>query len=116
MPARGARPIVRGRLRPADSRPLAHWTPVHVHLGAANVLGRVAVLEGAAIAPGESARVQLVLEHPIGAVRGDVFWGAGKKAADMAGRMDSRGRYWILLPKTVTVPNDRRWKWWQVVF
>jgi selenocysteine-specific elongation factor len=61
------------RLRAVDSRPLAHWTAVHVHLGAANVLGRVAVLEGAAIAPGESARVQLVLEQPIGAVRGDGF-------------------------------------------
>ena len=61
------------RLRAVDSRPLAHWTPVHVHLGAANVLGRVAVLEGAAIAPGESARVQLVLEQPIGALRGDGF-------------------------------------------
>ena len=61
------------RLRVADSRPLANWTPVHVHLGAANVLGRVAVLEGAAIAPGESARVQLVLERPVGAARGDGF-------------------------------------------
>jgi selenocysteine-specific elongation factor len=61
------------RLRVADARPLAHWTPVHVHLGAANVLGRVAVLEGDAIAPGESARVQLVLERPLGALRGDGF-------------------------------------------
>jgi selenocysteine-specific elongation factor len=61
------------RLRVVDPRPLAHWTPVHVHLGAANVLGRVALLEGGAIAPGESARVQLVLEQPIGALRGDGF-------------------------------------------
>ena len=61
------------RLRVVDARPLAHWTPVHVHLGAAHVLGRVAVLEGDAIAPGESARVQLVLDQAIGAVRGDGF-------------------------------------------
>lgn len=61
------------QLRVVDARPLAHWTPVHVHLGAAHVLGRVAVLEGAAIAPGESARVQLVLEQAIGALRGDGF-------------------------------------------
>ena len=61
------------RLRVVDPRPLAHWAPVHVHLGAANVLGRIAVLEGAAISPGESARVQLVLEQPIGALRGDGF-------------------------------------------
>ncbi len=64
---------VDARLRAVGPQPLAHWTSVHVHLGAANVLGRVALLEGAAIAPGESARVQLVLEQPIGAVRGDGF-------------------------------------------
>ncbi len=64
---------VDARLRVLDSeqRPLAHWTPVHVHLGAADVTGRVAVLEGPSIPPGESGLVQLVLERPIGAVRGD---------------------------------------------
>jgi selenocysteine-specific elongation factor len=30
-------------------RPLQHWTPVHVHLGAARLTGRVAVLEGEAL-------------------------------------------------------------------
>lgn len=34
-----------------------------------------------------------------GAVRGDIFWGYGAEAADMAGRMRSVGRYWLLLPK-----------------
>lgn len=39
-----------------------------------------------------------------GPVRGDVFWGHGAEAADRAGRMRSRGRYWILLPRdTATV-------------
>jgi membrane-bound lytic murein transglycosylase A len=36
-----------------------------------------------------------------GAVRGDVFWGFGPRAEDMAGRMTSRGRYFVLLPKAV---------------
>jgi membrane-bound lytic murein transglycosylase A len=36
-----------------------------------------------------------------GPVRGDVFWGAGEEAADVAGRMKGRGRYWVLLPKEV---------------
>lgn len=35
----------------------------------------------------------------IGAVRGDVFWGYGPLAEDMAGKMKSKGRYWALLPK-----------------
>ncbi len=34
-----------------------------------------------------------------GAVRGDVFWGYGKYAEEMAGKMNSKGRYWVLLPK-----------------
>jgi len=33
-----------------------------------------------------------------GAVRGDVFWGAGAEAAEIAGRMKSEGRYYLLLP------------------
>lgn len=33
-----------------------------------------------------------------GPVRGDFFWGSGETAFDMAGRMKSVGRYWVLLP------------------
>jgi membrane-bound lytic murein transglycosylase A len=36
-----------------------------------------------------------------GPVRGDLFWGHGKEAADGAGAMNARGRYYLLLPKTV---------------
>jgi membrane-bound lytic murein transglycosylase A len=36
-----------------------------------------------------------------GAVRGDVFWGAGAPAENIAGRMKHPGRTWLLLPKTV---------------
>ena len=34
-----------------------------------------------------------------GRVRGDVFWGGEKNAAYVAGHMNSKGQYWILLPK-----------------
>lgn len=34
-----------------------------------------------------------------GAVRGDVFWGAGDLAEFVAGHMNSRGRYYLLWPK-----------------
>jgi len=34
-----------------------------------------------------------------GAVRGDLFWGCSAQAADLAGRMKSRGEYYLLLPK-----------------
>lgn len=46
--------------------PIAHWTPVHLHLGCADVLGRLAHLDGKGL-------VQLHLEAPIGALHGDRF-------------------------------------------
>ncbi len=36
-----------------------------------------------------------------GAVRGDLFWGAGPDAYDRAGRMQHHGRYWMLLPQRI---------------
>ena len=40
-----------------------------------------------------------------GVVRGDVFWGTGAKAAEAAGRMKAKGRYTLLLPKSLAVPH-----------
>ena len=59
------------RLLRSEPRPLKHWTPVHLHLGATDVSARVAILGDRQIAPGDSALVQLVLDQPIGAVRDD---------------------------------------------
>jgi selenocysteine-specific elongation factor len=59
------------RLLPTEARPLAHWTPVHVHLGAAEAMGRVALLEGERLEPGQTALAQLVLDRTIGALHGD---------------------------------------------
>lgn len=36
-----------------------------------------------------------------GPVRGDVFWGAGGEAAEIAGRMKHEGELWILLPRAL---------------
>ncbi|GAA3905802.1 selenocysteine-specific translation elongation factor [Halomonas cibimaris] len=52
-------------------RALAHWTPVHVHLGAQRLMGRVALLAGKTLAPGEEGPAQLVLEGYTHAVHGD---------------------------------------------
>jgi selenocysteine-specific elongation factor len=62
---------VRLKLLPAEDKPLKHWTPVHIHLAAAHVTGRVALLEAEAIAPGEEGFAQLVLDKSIGALAGD---------------------------------------------
>lgn len=38
-----------------------------------------------------------------GEIRGDVFWGFGEDAEEIAGRMANLGRYWLLLPKALAV-------------
>ena len=68
-----ARFDVRLNLAPQAPAPLAHWAPVHLHLGAAHVMARVALLEGEKLAPGASMLAQLVADHPLGALNGDRF-------------------------------------------
>jgi selenocysteine-specific elongation factor len=57
----------------SEEHALEHWTPVHLHLATSDVTARVASRRGASVAPGASAVVQLVLDQPIGALRGDRF-------------------------------------------
>ena len=61
------------RVLASESEALAHWTPLHLHLGALDVGARVVLLEGRPIEPGTDALVQLELDRPIGALRGDRF-------------------------------------------
>jgi selenocysteine-specific elongation factor len=71
-----ARPLTRvqAELRvPATQAALKHWTPVHVHIGAADITGRVAVLEGDLIAPGAKALAEILLDRETLAARGDRF-------------------------------------------
>ncbi len=57
----------------SEERPLKHWTPVHLHLGTADVTARVAIRRGASIAPGASALAQLIADRPLAALHGDRF-------------------------------------------
>ena len=59
------------KLLASEKQPLKHWSPVHVHLGAAHVMGRVALLEGDRLMPGDSGLAQLVLEEKVGVLAGD---------------------------------------------
>ncbi len=52
---------------------LKPWSPLHVHLGAAHHTANVVMLDGDLLAPGQTARVQLVLDAPVHAVPGDRF-------------------------------------------
>ena len=56
-------------------------------------------------APDQTLRRLMVAQDTGGAIqgpiRGDVFWGHGLAAEQIAGRMKHTGRYFLLLPKTV---------------
>ncbi len=41
-----------------------------------------------------------------GAVRGDLFWGAGKRAARHAGEMKSKGTLYVFVPKDLQLPGS----------
>ena len=64
---------VRLHLLAGADKPLRHWSPVHFHLGAIDVMARVALLEHYKLEPGASGLVQIVLDRTIGALRGDRF-------------------------------------------
>ncbi|MFN4090898.1 MAG: selenocysteine-specific translation elongation factor [Alphaproteobacteria bacterium] len=61
------------RLLPDAPAPLRDRTPVHLHLGAADVTARLSLLEGRSVEPGGTARVRLQLDRPIGALARDRF-------------------------------------------
>ena len=64
---------VRLQLLGSEGKTLRHWTPVHFHLGATDIMARVVLLEGETLEPGQSMLAQLVTDRPICAVRGDRF-------------------------------------------
>ena len=64
---------VRLHLLAGADKPLRHWSPVHFHLGAVDVMARVALLEHDVLEPGANGLAQIVLDRTIGALRGDRF-------------------------------------------
>jgi selenocysteine-specific elongation factor len=64
---------VRLTVLPGESRPLKHWTPVHLHLATADVTARVSLRRGEALAPGGNGIAQLLLDEPVSALHGDRF-------------------------------------------
>lgn len=52
---------------------IAHWTPLHVHLGTLHRVAHVALLEGDTLGPGRCARAQLNFAEPVFAVPGERF-------------------------------------------
>ena len=89
-----------GAARDLD-RPLRHDALLQLHLGAATVGARVALLERRPLEPGASGLAQLVLDRPIGALHGDRFivrdaarnrTAGGGSVIDPFGRVRGRAR------------------------
>jgi selenocysteine-specific elongation factor len=60
-------------LLPDAGTTLRHWAPLHVHLGTTHQVAHVALLESDMLAPGDTARAQLVFERPVCALPGERF-------------------------------------------
>ena len=56
-----------------SSQPLKHRQRLRFHIGTAEIIGRILLLEGNILNPGESTFAQLELEKPAMALRGDRF-------------------------------------------
>ena len=85
----------RVRVSAREEAALRHWTPVHLHLGTAHALARVALLEGERLAPGADGLAQLVVERPVGALAGDAFVlrdASGARTGGGGRVVDPRGR------------------------
>ncbi|HEX5638580.1 MAG TPA: selenocysteine-specific translation elongation factor [Burkholderiaceae bacterium] len=61
------------RLSAREAKPLTTGMTVHLHHGTADAMGRVAVLDGTRVEPGDEALVAITLDRPLAACRGDRF-------------------------------------------
>jgi len=61
------------RYLPGANLPLEHNAPIKFFVGAAEVMGRVRVLDRERVLPGDEAWIQLRLEHPVVATHGDRY-------------------------------------------
>lgn len=84
------------RLLPGAARSVDAWFPARLHHAAAEVGARIVPLQAPPIAPGETGRVQLVLDRAIAASAGDRFVLRDTSAQDTLGG----GRFLDLRPPT----------------
>ena len=89
--------LTAGRSIAVDRRFLLLGAPLW--LDATDALARTPPLQRLMVAQDTGVAIR-------GAVRGDVFWGHGARAARRAGLMNQRGRYFLLLPKGTRASSE----------
>ena len=86
--------LTSGRSMAVDPAFVPYGLPIYVDTArpAPNKIGETVAFRRLMVAQDTGSAIK-------GPMRGDVFFGAGSAAADSAGRMNSSGRWWILVPK-----------------
>jgi selenocysteine-specific elongation factor len=89
---------------PGEAQPLAHWTPVHLHLGTRDVTARVSIRRGESIAAGGKGFARLIADQPLVAAHGDRFILRDQSAQRTVGG----GRVLDAAPSHKRIPRDVR--------
>jgi len=97
------------RLLPHVPAPLEDYAEVHLHVGTAEAMAHVAVLDGREIFPGESRPVQLRLPEPLAVAAGDRFVIRGSMAGLAGGQVTTLGGGRILGTSGIRLRRDRPW-------
>lgn len=61
------------KILPSSPDAVEHWQRVRIHIGTADVVGRIVLLDGDRVKPGEEIFAQIVTEEPVVPVRGEAF-------------------------------------------
>ena len=98
-------------LRLLDGLPttLADYAHVHLHVGTAEVMAHVAILEGKVLAPGDARAVQLRLSEPVALTAGDRFIIRGAMAGLAGGQVATLGGGRILDTSNLRLRRNRPW-------
>jgi selenocysteine-specific elongation factor len=88
---------------------LADYTEVHLHVGTAAVLARVAMLEGGQIAPGDKQMVQLRLAEPLAIAPGERFVVRANAAGSRQSGLVTFGGGRVLGVSNLRLRRKRQW-------
>ncbi len=94
---------------PTMAGPVADYVEGHIHVGTAEVMANVAMLEGGPIAPGESQLVQLRMRDPLALAPGERFVMRASLAGVAGGRVTTVGGGRILDTSDRRLKRNRPW-------
>jgi len=96
-------------LLPHVPGPLKDYAEVHLHVGTAEVMARVAVLDGRWVEPGASRFVQLRMAEEVALAPGDRFIVRGSMAGLAGGRVTTLGGGRVLGTSNLRLRRNRPW-------